>query len=487
MNDWLYRDRLAIWLATVCVLLTIVIAAMTGQMILLGAGMVTIMVAIQCWVRPPLSVTIALLLCVSFAVLQGLNTGEGLPVTITASDLALVLIVLGGWSGQRQRYWGRVGIPKAAWLCILPLLVVVGVSGLTSVLTGSVAPTTVAVSVRVFMWYAAVPFMVSAMGRAETIRLARLAILTIGAALSALLIATDFSPGLASLVGPAIGSSSRTVPGLSTQISRLYIPGMILVPTALGLALGDAILTRRSRLSWRSVLLAALYAAGIVATFGRGMWISTALAVLAVFMLRSSTRSAARLAVLIILAFSLMVGGTAILGQVQAPSAGFTSLISQRLTSVSFNSEEQDANTAIRFLEMRETVAQVTGHEILGLGVATAVGHDYGAIGSSTGRVVGVHNAYYFIYGKLGMAGLAALLCFVITTIGCGISVLRSYGSRSNLAFGFLVGFLQGLISSWTQDTLVTLSGAVAMIACASALIAMKYSSCLSYELSSHD
>ena len=209
--------------------------------------------------------------------------------------------------------------------------------------------------------------------------------------------------------------------------------------------------------------------AGLVVTFGRGMWVSTALGILVATACRLTARSALRfVVVLACLALGVLAADFAVRGSAALPS-GILYAGSARVQS-SFNG---DANVSIRYEEMRLVVSQTQGHGIIGLGLASRPGYDYGPYEGAD--LIVVHNGYYNIYGRLGGLGVIAFIVYAAVVLTLGVlATRRAAGFDLVLAFGGLVGFVQGVSSSWTQGTNTSLSGIVAM-STAAAFVALVF------------
>lgn len=413
------------------------------------------------------AVALVFIACASFATVTYWSVGSIGPVGLVTTDVALVVLFVATVTRADNVDHLRSQAVLLATIVALPFVAVGVLSGLLQVLDGSASAMSVGVAMRVLAWYLATPLFVVAVWGDEQFRTARRVMYPLAAAATLLLVAGEASASFADAASRVLGSTLAGLPDYSGTITRLNMPASTLLPSALGLALGSYLFCPASSRGWLRLVLAVLFAVGVFATLGRGVWTSTVLALLiATLTTVVSSRKVMRLLAIIGLLVGILFLANAVLGQSSVLPRGLVDLAGVRVTTIVTG----DANTRIRFVELTETVAQVQGSELSGLGVASPVGHAYG--GNGTPLVYVVHNGYMNIFGRLGYLGLAAFLAFAAPVLVMAFRLLRTtIGSARAPLFGVSVGLFQGLIASWTQPTNVELTGIVTLSFCAAVII----------------
>lgn len=419
--------------------------------------------AITCVRRPIVAAQLALVVCASLQVFSSFTSLTAGPLSVYASDVALALVILAAVTHHRTSHATSARASRILFLALSPFLVALVWASLNGVVQGE-GWQLVGVSLRVLLWYVAAPlFALFLVNDKASYRL--LSTTQTIAALVCLLVAGGLmSSAFASLVAGLAATDSVTYSQVSAAATRLYIPGMVLVPLSLGAALARPLYGRYSpsRSQW---LLLAVFVLGLLATFGRGMLLSTVLGVVLAVTCRLTARSAVRFALVLLCVVALILAvDFAVRGSDSLPS-GLLHATYTRMDAAFTG----DPNVTVRLEEMRLVVEQTRGHELFGRGITVGPGYDYGA-GNWT-----VHNGYFSLYGRLGALSVAAFVVYIVTVLVMGVlATRRATGFDVALAFGGLTGFTQGVASSWTQPTNVSLSGIVAM-ALAAAFIALVY------------
>lgn len=462
------RRSVAQLAGVVCVVGVAAVAAGAGLLVEMLAFGVALAVMAAVWRKPRLAVALALVVCVSLGLFLRAPLGSVGLVSVWPADAAFLALVVAAVVSHHRQRGSRRTATRMSWLVTGPLLAVLAFSILYLFVAGAYGYQTIGVAAREWVWYLAVPLFVSVMALDYDIVFSVRVVHALAVVMSLLVILSVAAPDIAPRLGDMVGSSVFGIPGSAPLLTRIFLPGGILVPTAFGMSIGKFVYRGSSRSTLPSIALITIYALGLVAGFGRGMWIWTVLALLLVFLSSGNARTALRLLVAASIVAGAILASNGIIGRTESMPHGLIALIGARISSVSL--QTPDANTSIRFVEMADTVAQVSGHELFGLGLAAPVGHEYS--GSSTPTYV-VHNGYYAIFGRLGLVGLFAYLIFAVSVVVLGVRLLRGCPSQDKaIAFGALVGFVQGLLSSWTQDTNTALPGIVTMSLCAAILIA---------------
>lgn len=423
--------------------------------------------AIAVIVRHPLSgMVIALLIAGTIPIFIGTVAVDIGPLSLHWTDAALLALLAASaaaYSQDPSRF--RQPLRTALVLCV-PLLAVVLLAAMLALFRGgSVLQTGTAL--RAYAWYAALAaFSVTMCNSAARVRVREL-IVVIAAFVSVLVIASNLVPGIGVVVSALTGSRLVALPGYDATIARLVLPGMTLVPLAFGLMIGELAYDPKARLVPRT-LLAGLFAAAMLVTFARGIWLWTAISVLIVMSARVRLKTVISGIVAIGLLIAAILVADALIGESSRLPDGLAAMVSARIGSIA----DGDANVDIRKQEDRAVLTAVGDNYVLGVGPEQTLGvylEQPNGVGIYT-----IHNAYYAVFGRFGLLGLLSLGWLIVGIGVLGFSALhRASGADAAIIFGLLIGFVRGVLSAWTQADLTNVTGIMVLTLCAGGIVAM--------------
>lgn len=463
MTDPGFRSRLAgmgrhsegLGLAAVagaCVLAGLLIAGEDYPVLGLAVGACVLVVVVRA--RPHWAILGSLVVVDSvFMVLGNVSARLG-SLAVQWGDVALLALAVaatrsGGESGRTPGHG-----PVASLGAVAPFLAVVALNAVAGV-AGGAEWQSVGVSLRPLAWYVTLPLFVLMLRRDGYVRRVTGYIHFVAASTCVLVVAGVVSGGLATAAAPLLGSSLVGIPGYAGSLLRLYVPGMNVVPLALGLVVGQRMFAHHERRSPLNGMLMVLYVVGLLFTFGRGMWLWTVSALAVALALRTRADVLVRIAAATLGVAIVVVGVDAALGQTQEMPTGLLGLMGQRAQILLGG----DPNSEARHLENKEVAQDARSRFLTGAGLTGRVGRRY--VQDVEGTVVYVvHNSYYSTYGRIGLIGLGALLFGLGSVLLVGVrAVLGASGRELSLAFGGFVGFVRGVLSAWTQSDATSTEG----------------------------
>lgn len=405
--------------------------------------------------RPVLSLLLGL--CLVFEVVPAhlqpsIMTAQG---SIKLPDLWLaylgLVITLGAFA--RGRLVPPAGRPFALAIGFFMLLVLLSFSYSWFYLGNKAAVS----EARELILWCLMPLLAAVLDRPRRLRLFVAGLLWIGAALSLLALAQ-------SLAGVQLATAMRVAP-LSAEfrdVTRVITGGGIYI-VAFGLiycALQAQMAARRPIWLWPLLLL---LLAGLLISFGRGMWIATCIGLFSAVMLVRGWRGAARaaLAGLVLLSMLLAVLALSRPSLVQAFIDRGSGITSEIANGASFK---------WRGIENREALKVIAERPLLG----TGIGGDYKKF--STGEANFdiekryIHSAYLFFPLKFGLPGLLFPVFVIVSFFRLALRSWRAQPPDPLLLAATIGAFLVPLITSFTQPEWVKAQG-IAAFCCLIALL----------------
>lgn len=434
----------------------------------IAAGALGLLFALSA--RPHLAVLLCLVLVDSVLVVVGLVAARFGPLGVHWTDMGLAAVVLAAAITARRATSDAPKTTVAALVAVAPFLAVQAAKAMIAVESG-VEWTAVGALLRPLAWYAAFPALVVLVQADDGAKRVVRYVHVVAAATCVVVVGAAVSGSVAATLAPVLGSRLVGIPGYAGALMRLYVPGMNLVPLALGLVLGRHIERGHERWSLPEGVLFALYGVGLVFTFGRGMWLWTMLALASAFLLRAHAEVLVRVLAVVLALTVLVVGLNAVIGRTDEMPNGLLDLVGQRAQILLGG----DVNAQVRSIENKQVIQDVGPRVLTGVGLDERLGS--GSRGGAEGTVVyAVHNGYYHTYGRFGVIGLGALMFFVLSVLLRGArSVEAARGSALPLAFGGFVGFLRGVLSAWTQGDVWSAGGILVLVLSAALIYCVYY------------
>ncbi|MEK7728301.1 MAG: O-antigen ligase family protein [candidate division KSB1 bacterium] len=200
------------------------------------------------------------------------------------------------------------------------------------------------------------------------------------------------------------------------------------------------ILGRTKMESGTALLITMFFALALIITFARGYWIAAALGVLAIFWLlpaRDKTRMTIYFGILTLITIGVVFIFFGDLAEF------FLKTISSRFHTV--GGAVQDKSFANRLAEWQAVFAQIKANPVLGYGLGKT--YSYNALIPIEMPTWYVHNTFLFVWYKIGLFGLIALVLFLAGMLARGLHIYRTNNDKFLKAFSLgLVGCIIALV-----------------------------------------
>lgn len=210
----------------------------------------------------------------------------------------------------------------------------------------------------------------------------------------------------------AIRYAWELVSGRQTAGEPLFMAMVVWSGASLGVA---------SRVRSKAVSLTAfvLFSLSLAATFSRGYWVGTLLALFIVVVL---LRKQERMRMMAILSL-VVVGGVSVAWLILGDRFGaVAAILMSRLFSAGFALE--DVSFLTRLEESRAVLAHIAGNPVMGYGLGAEFAY-YNPLRGFTYTNAYVHNAYLWLWYKLGAAGLLVFLALYLAKLKAGLFMIR--------------------------------------------------------------
>lgn len=289
----------------------------------------------------------------------------------------------------------------------------------------------------------------------------------IGLVLSALVVAQFFTG--AHLLENARVEDLRTLNNSYSDVTRSTAGGAIYLMVLPLLFLSARMLTRTLSPLWALPLMAAL-AAGIIVSFGRGIWISTAAALMYIAWHLGGARALNKLLVTMVIGVALAVAGLA------AVKPHMIDAAVERFTST-FEEGSSHSSLGDRFIENSYAIKKIIANPVLGIGYGTAYKPRLDLF-ADWSQIRYIHNSYLGLWLKLGLLGpIAAVLLMVAVIRRARLTLKRPQldPRARSLGVACLAGFVVPLVTSVTQPEWLTVTGIAYFAVVAGLIAAVEY------------
>lgn len=242
-----------------------------------------------------------------------------------------------------------------------------------------------------------------------------------------------------------------TLEQTSAEVTRSLAGGGVYLMTFALLLLLARLLVRRASWWWALPAIA-LLSAGLVVTFGRGLWVATFVSALG--MAWALRRWQGMLAVVLAVAVSTALG----LALLSTVKPRVLEAAWERVTSVGQESLARDTTLGWRAEETSHALRRIAEHPLLGIGFGVPykpVVKLNGLVGTEQDEFLAryIHNGYLGLWLKLGPLGLAVALWLSWAVFRRGAQMLRRLEDpgRRALAAALVAGFAVPVLTSVTQ------------------------------------
>lgn len=216
-------------------------------------------------------------------------------------------------------------------------------------------------------------------------------------------------------------------------------------------------------------LMAAL-AAGVIVSFGRGIWLSTVVALLFIAWRLGGVRSVQKLVVMLVIGVAVAVAGLA------AVKPHMIDAAVERFTST-FEEGGNKSSLAYRFEENTYAYKKIASNPVLGIGFGTAYKPRLDLF-ADWSQVRYIHNSYIGLWLKMGLLGPLAAALLVYAVFKRGRVLLRRKGldpKSLSLGVAAMAAFTIPLFTSITQPEWMTVTGISYFALLAGLIAALEY------------
>jgi O-antigen ligase len=240
-----------------------------------------------------------------------------------------------------------------------------------------------------------------------------------------------------------------------------------------GLAVGAASLYAHAS-SWRmrtaAIVLSVAGAMALGTTFYRGFWIAAAIGVTALFIMVSGR-------IRVRLLWTVLFGGVAVAGIGFVMFGDLLGFIAQAFWSrlASSGTAMADVSVTNRLAESRSVLAMAVDSPLVGHGIGVAFNH-FNIITRTTQILMYVHNAYVYLFLKVGIIGLLVFMGYMGFAIRDAVRISRAAAVSSlrlamvRAALGMFLGYVfvatnSGILQD-KQVLLVMILGTAVIASC---------------------
>lgn len=228
------------------------------------------------------------------------------------------------------------------------------------------------------------------------------------------------------------------VSGRQTAGEPLFMAMVVWAAASLGIS---------TQVRSRAILLSVfvLFSFSLAATFSRGYWLGTFLALFVVFLFLTKPERVRMAGILSLVCLGGIVLAWLMLGD---RFGAVAAIVFGRLLSAGLALE--DLSFLTRLEESKAVLAQIAANPVMGYGLGADFAY-YSPLRGVTYTNAYVHNAYLWLWFKLGLAGLAVFLALYIGKIKAAINALRRTGQNRPLAITAVALLIGMMIISFTS------------------------------------
>jgi O-antigen ligase len=448
-SGWIGKLLLALVAAGLCVFCGLLAAVLPWWFVLIGLGMP--MLAVVGYVWPFLGLLGVVVLCsglVPSSLLPQVPLGPG---KILGTDIALAMLLALALfkGGQRAVLALRLArpflLPVAMLLLAIPLCSAIGY-----LLYGTTLKEVMG-EARVQIYWAICLLPVILIYDMRGLHRVVWGVVLIGLALSVVVV-LQFALGIQLLENARV-EDLRTLGQRYGDITRSTAGGAIYLVVFALFYLVARLLTKT--LPALLVLpLVAVLAAGVIVSFGRGIWLATGFGMLAIAWHLGGLVAVRRLAVVMLLGLVVALGALTAFKprMIDAAAERFTSTFAEGANKSSLGDRLEENSYAVR---------KILTSPLIGIGFGTAYKPRLDPY-VDWSKVRYIHNSYLGLWLKLGLLGLAAALLLVRVVFQRGWRMLRSgaLDARSRaVATACLAGFFVPVLTGVTQPEWLAVTG----------------------------